>query len=577
HKEELFFGLFAILLGIYMLFINQKIFFLLVTIEEATVQVRLQLGTLILALMCLTLFIYYMYPKLTKKKNIHFLMVFLCILFVIYGIRNPFFGEIATSPEEIKVRQFIFLALIAPILIYNIGILMRVLIQRLEEARYVLIVVTAIYCYALLLMMNFLTDIPFDYSEFVLFILILVGFSLLLNFRANVTFTKIQKLSEELLTHNQMKDEFLIKTSHELRTPLNGILNLAKSLMEGMQGPLKRNQQEQVILIHNVTQRLGHLVEDLLFSSHHMTGEINITPTAVPITIINEVAEEIRSVMSSDSRVNLRTNIDTTLPFMWTDELRFKQVLYNLLHNAIQHTEIGEITVTAYVQQQQMAIQVSDTGVGIHVQDLEHIFNAFYQARKQSNKEGLGLGLSITKNIIEKLNGEIYVESVPEEGTTFTFTMPLVKQNNGQLINAPKSAFQTVLQLDLPLIHKGYNKTLLIVDDDHTNIKVLADACMARGYSVIAVDNGVDALQYIQKHEVDCLLTDLLMDGMSGYELCKQVRKQYDMLELPIIVLTAIMKQSDLLLTLQVGANDYLQKPVVMDELFIRIESLLAI
>lgn len=101
----------------------------------------------------------------------------------------------------------------------------------------------------------------------------LISFSLLLNYRANAALIKVENLTKELVLHNQMKDEFLLKTSHELRTPLNGILNLSKSLMEGLEGPLKREQQEQAILIHNVTNRLGHLVDDLLFSSHHMTGK----------------------------------------------------------------------------------------------------------------------------------------------------------------------------------------------------------------------------------------------------------------------------------------------------------------
>jgi sensor histidine kinase YesM len=158
--------------------------------------------------------------------------------------------------------------------------------------------------------------------------------------------------------------------------------------------------------------------------------------------------------------------------------------------------------------------------------------------------------------------------------------MPLAVQE--QVINEQSAALAPypsteVLKLNLPLIYKGNDKKILVVDDNHVNIKVLADALVLKGYTVIAVDNGFDAVDYVKTNQVDCMLIDLMMNGMSGYELCKRVRKHYDMLELPIIVLTAIMKHSDLLLTLQVGANDYLQKPVSMDELFIRIESLLAV
>jgi len=225
-----------------------------------------------------------------------------------------------------------------------------------------------------------------------------------------------------------------------------------------------------------------------------------------------------------------------------------------------------------------MVIQVSDTGCGIPAQDLDRIFNAFYQGNNHQNREGLGLGLSITKNIVEKLNGDIHVSSTIGQGTTFTFTMPLATGEHLSIEQSATIASDSVeIQLQLPLIYKGNNKKILVVDDNHVNIKALADALTLKGYTVIAVDNGFDAIDYIKTNHVDCMLIDLMMNGMSGYELCKRVRKQFDMLELPIIILTAIMKHSDLLVTLKVGANDYLQKPISMDELFILIESLLAI
>lgn len=582
RKEELYFGLFMILFGGYMSFINHKIFFQLLPSIGITYQISLQLGILPLALICLTLFIYYMYPQLAKKRAVYFCVALLSIIFIIYGIYKPFTKyQVAFSSQGINTGQLTYVAIVAPVALYNIWILIQVMLKQLEGARYILIVFTGLCCYSILLIINFLTGIPIDYTEMMLFAVVLIGFATLLNYRSNTSFMKVQALSEELRMHNQMKDEFLMKTSNELRTPLNGILNLSKSLMEGVQGPLKRVQQEQVILIHNVTQRLGHLVDDLLFSSHHMIGEVRVFPRVVPITVINEVMAEISSVVSRKSHhVQLITEVDTALPAMLTDELRFKQVLYNLIHNAIQHTEVGDIIVSAYVQQQQMVIRVTDSGTGIPEQELEHIFNAFYQVKEDNKKEGLGLGLSIAKNIVGKLNGEIHVASSLGVGTTFTFTMPLAME---ELVNHKEPSVivpQTLtedLQLDLPLIYKGNDKKILIVEKNHVNIKVLADALALKGYTVVAVDNGFDAIAYIRTNEVDCMLIDLMMDGMSGYQLCKQVRKQHDMLELPIIILTAIIKHSDLVLTLQAGANDYLQKPIVVDELYIRIESLLAI
>ncbi|MEY9975524.1 ATP-binding protein [Lysinibacillus sp. RC79] len=582
RKEELFFGLYMLLIGFQSSFTNHKIFFQVFPIEETFSQSRLQLGVIPLIDICQILFLYTMYPQVANKKIVNTIVISLGCVFFLYGIYNPFYIDTSEmTAQAMIIRQVTYVALIILLTGYTQLILIRVILKKLEGARYILIIFAGGCCYALLVIINFLTEVPNEYSKLVFLGCTLVGFTLLLNYRMNQAFTDAQTLSKELLVHNQMKDEFLLKTSHELRTPLNGILNLSKSLMEGAEGPLKRTQQEQVILIHNVTQRLGYLVEDLLFSSNYMSGEIRVSPRTVAITVINEVVAEIRSVMSTNSHVRLLVEVDLTLPPMLTDELRFKQVLYNLLHNAIQHTEIGEITVTAYQQEKYMVIEVSDTGKGIPAQDLERIFNSFYQVKNNHQKEGLGIGLSIAKNIVDKLNGDIYVKSTLGEGTTFTFTMPLATEEQVGIENSFAIASRTnaskILQLELPLIHNGNDKKILVVDDDHVNIKVLADVLALKGYTVIGVDNGFDAIDYIKTNQVDCMLVDLMMEGMSGYELCKQVRKQYDMLELPIIVLTAIMKHSDLVLTLQVGANDYLRKPVATDELLIRIESLLAV
>ena len=582
RKEELFFGLFMILMGFHASFISMKIFFQIVPIGLTTNQLQFQLGIIPLLNICMVLFLYTMYPQMTSKKVVYTLVSFLSFIFFIYGIYNPFSSDISEMTKRTQViQQITYLLLIIPGIGYIALILIRIILRNLEGASYVLIVFMATCCYSILMIVYILTEISVDYSGLVLFLCILVGFSLLLNYRTNATFTKQEALTEELQIHNHMKDEFLLKTSHELRTPLNGILNLSKLLMEGAEGSLKRNQQEQVILIHNITQRLGEIVEDLLFSSNHnISGELRVSPRVVPVSIINDVVTEIRSVMSANSYVRLLVEVDMTLSPMLTDELRFKQVLYNLLHNALQHTELGEVIVTAYQRQQHMVIEVSDTGKGIPVQDLEHIFTAFYRVKNEHYQEGLGLGLSIAKNIVDKLNGTIDVKSTLGEGTTFTFTMPLATKSQIDSEASPVTTEQmpsAILQLELPLIHQGNDKKILVVDDEHFNIKVLTDALALKGYTVIGVDNGFAAIDYIKTNQVDCMLVDLMMEGMSGYELCKQVRKQYDMLELPIIVLTAIMKHSDFMLTLQLGANDYLQKPIAMDELLLRIESLLAV
>ncbi|OCS86989.1 ATP-binding protein [Caryophanon latum] len=575
RKEELFFGLFAVLFGVYMSFINEKIFFLLFTNFSIYEQGRLQLGILPLLVFCLTHFVYCMYPQLVRKNILYFIYTLLAVLFIVYGVNE----KVPTTINGVFFYQLIFVVAMFLSALYSIFILFNVLRKKLDGAFYIFIILTSLVCYMILLMINFLTGMPINLTELLVFILILYSFASLFSFRANVAYKKAQAMSEELLLYNEMKDEFLLKTSHELRTPLNGILNVSKSLMEGTYGSLKRTQQEHILLIHSVTQRLGNLVEDLLVSSNHFNGEMRITRGVVSMDVINDVIMEVRHLIPKEQHVTVVNTIEEHLPMLYSDELRLKQVLYNLLHNAIQHTTEGHITVSASVVNEKMHIHVTDTGKGIAPQHVKYIFNTFYRVSRDTNSGGLGLGLSITKNIIEQLGGNIFVTSTLGEGSTFSFTQPLATAEQQPLAEPKQYVMQRVrnaFQLTLPLVHEGNDKTIVIVDDDHLNIKVLADMLIQEGYTFIAFDNGQHVLDYLKTNKVDCMLVDLMMAQMSGYELCELVRKQYDMLELPIIALTAITKHSDLLLSLRVGANEYLQKPISMDELRLRIQSLLA-
>ncbi|WP_059049237.1 sensor histidine kinase [Paenibacillus senegalimassiliensis] len=581
RKEELFLGLTMLLISFFLSIIKQKIFFQMFPIVSTVNQLRLQLGVIPLILICTTLFLHVMYPKVVQRKSMYLMITELFVFFFIYGIYNPLAPDKSEANQQnIILNQILYIIWAVPPIIYLAKIMIQIMRKKLEGASYILITFVASCCYSALTILDFFTEIPLNYSPLVFFLCILVSFASLLNYRANAAFIKMQAVSEELITQDGMKNKFLLKTSQELRTPLEGVLNLSKLLMEGAQGPLKRTQQEQVILIHNITQRMEHLVDNLLFSSSHMSGELRISRRAVSINIINDVVTEIRNSMTDSEHIRLIVEIDSNAPPMLTDELRFKQVLYNLLHNAFQHTRAGEIKVTAYPQHQQMIIEVSDTGIGIPPEDVDHIFDAFYQVKNNDLKKGLGLGLSIVKNIVHQLQGEVYVKSILGEGSLFTFTMPLATEEMVSIENSlgiDHASASGSLHLDLPFVHEGNQSKVLVVADHHINLKVLADTLLLKGYTVIGVDNSVDAIDYMATNHVDCMVIDMMVGDVSSYDLCKQVRSQYDMLELPIIVLTTIMQHSDVTLTLQLGVNDYLQKPVTRDEFLLRVESLLAV
>ncbi|WP_431027635.1 hybrid sensor histidine kinase/response regulator [Lysinibacillus sp. LZ02] len=572
--EELYFGLFILFFGAYISLLGQKLFFYVFPYLDYIWQKNFQLLFASIMSVCFTYFIEQIYPeKLSKnmRRMIIGLVILQCAIFYILFIYTK--GNIEYSLLKRVEHVLTFTTMI--VLIYNLTILIRMVVSRVKESTYIVMVFIAFLLYYGTILFTYLTNIQIDYLRLFQFLFLLGSFSALLSYRANAAYERAEALSKELLIHNEMKDEFLIKTSHELRTPLNGILNISKTLMEGVQGPLKREQQENVMLIHNISQRMTHLVDELLYSSSYVTGELGVSKRAVCVEIVKDVMEEVRYVIPRSKRLELRCELKDNLPPMYTDELRLKQVLYNLLTNAVKYSTYGEIVVKGTKIGEVIQLQVIDQGIGISAQDLTHIFDSFYRAKQTQGAEGLGLGLSITKNIVETLNGTISVESKVGIGSVFTVTMPIATDEQIEGVLEREKIIEGFM-LPLPFKQLGVGKTILVVDDSHVNLKVLIDMLGKQDYSIIAVDNGEDALDYVKNEKIDIMVVDLMMRGMSGYELCKEVRKLYDVLELPIIVLTAVTKHTDLLMSLQVGANDYMQKPIVMDELNIRLESLVA-
>lgn len=577
RKEELYFSIFAIALGLHSATIDQKIFFYIFTDWPILWQLRLQLGLIPIILIGITMFFYYMYPTYLSKKWTFIVVTLLMIVCFMYTVYHPITqNQLLGNTMTLQLKKLLYILFVIPAIIYNSMALCRIVKRKAPGFYQILLVIISIGIYSVFLIINLFTTMPIDGTKAVMFICVLISFASLLNYHANQAYKKIAALSEELLANNKMKDEFLVKTSHELRTPLNGVIHLARALMEGEKGPLKRGQQEQVILIHTVAQRLNYLVEDLLFASHHMAGELRVNKQNTSLAIVNEVINEVKAIQEMN-HVPIYCKNDFAETLVYTDAARFKQALYNLLNNALKHTREGAIDVVVERGEQVFWIHVHDTGVGIEHNHLTKIFDSFYQIADHDKKQGLGIGLSIAKNIVEALGGTIKVKSEVGVGSTFSFSIPITKNPIMYEQNTPVIKHMSEQHIVIPYIKVTDDPVLVIVDDNHTNLKVLIDYLQTKPYSIVAFDNGKDAIAYIHGNRVDCMLVDLMLHDMSGHDICTNVRQQYDMLELPIIVLTAIMHHKELVSSLQNGANTYLQKPIDMEELLIRIDSLLAV
>ncbi len=458
-------------------------------------------------------------------------------------------------------------------------------------------------------------------------LIIFLGF--ILEGRFTETRKRLQEYSQQLEFQNaalqkmdRIKDEFLANTSHELRTPLNGIIGIADSMIDGATGPLNATQISNLSMVTYSGRRLAQLIDDILDFAKlkHNTIELNLKP--IGIKEITDIVVTLCQPLVTQKGLVLINSISPELPPVDGDENRVQQILYNLVGNAIKFTQRGQIEITGEIlstadehfrevnaetreaiaqsDSKQLAITISDTGIGIPPQNISQIFESFKQGDGSISREygGTGLGLAVTKRLVELHGGQIWVKSHAGQGSQFTFTLPL-SQNSPEFYPVPMPSDRLASRL-LPTrsypdsdsysglnisagttsnnsselsINNGEFK-ILIVDDEPINLQVLINHLSLHNYSLIQATNGREALEKIQNgFHPDLVILDVMMPHMSGYEVCEKIRERFPAAQLPVVMLTAKDRVSDVVEGLSAGANDYLVKPVSKQELLARIKT----
>ncbi|PKF78568.1 hybrid sensor histidine kinase/response regulator [Vibrio sp. vnigr-6D03] len=397
----------------------------------------------------------------------------------------------------------------------------------------------------------------------------------------------IQTQNDELQLANKLKDEFLATTSHELRTPLHGMVGIAEALISGANGPIPANQKHQLDIIINSGQRLATLVDDLLDYHKMRYGSLDIQASAVNLSSSTRLVLELSQHLLGNKSIRIINQVPMDLPLVSADPQRIEQVLYNLIGNAIKYTSEGKIVISATVLDEKLRVQVVDTGQGIPAEQLEHIFEPLIQAGQDSSRyrQGAGLGLSISRQLIELMGGTLYVSSQPLVGTTFSFSLPLASEEEisiSKQLGTTQSHFQAPdssdsAKLDENSLPENPDGPLIVVaDDEPVNLQILDSFLKMEGYRVKTAKDGTEALELVQQEKPELLLLDVMMPGLSGYQVCEQVRLSYDHSELPVIMLTALSQTNDRIKGFDSGANDYLTKPFNKLELASRIKAHLA-
>ena len=362
---------------------------------------------------------------------------------------------------------------------------------------------------------------------------------------------------------NQLKDQFLATLSHELRTPLNAILGYARMLQTNTIAPDKRPRAFDVIERNAVAQ--NRLIEDLLDMSRITAGKVRLDPAPIPVaTVLREAVDGVRPAAHAKG-VALELEIDPFAGMVNADTARLLQVFSNLLTNAVKFTPGGgRVGVRLRRDRALLETRVTDSGVGISPEFLPHIFEPFRQAdaRFDRGHGGLGLGLAITKQLVDLHGGTIDAAS-PGAGHGATFTIRLPQASSGvrvpdEIVSAPVSEAGTAVDSGAPLLH---GLQILLVDDDPDTLTMFRDAVEVAGARVRAVANAADALRATESWRPDLLVSDLGLPGMDGYQLLQALRQRGSH-AFPAVAVSAYASADDRARALAVGFSAHFAKPI---------------
>lgn len=604
----------------YILTHGEKLLYQLMPALDYRVFARLQYLSAGLSAMILLLYLYYSFPNLYNKIAMKSLI----------GISFALLPVSLVAPLSIQsvwsTYQMIF---IQGVTIYSIYLMTTGILKRIEGSIFVGIGSVASLFMVTIAARNVLgnnqIDVEFIYAQGIF----ILSHAFLIASRFNRAYRRVEALSKELILQDKQKDEFLAKTSHEFRTPLHGIINIIRLYVEGEKARLNESQKKDLTLVIDIANRLSRLVNDILDLGRIREEKLSIKQENFPVNPYMKEVYDVCCYIYEERNNKLRFELPKEQLIIQGDGDRFKQILYNLVDNAMLHNDNCIITVKAEQLDEDVTICVEDNGKGIEEGKLEEIFLPYARLNEKPSGDrdvGTGLGLSIVKQLVELMGGTIKVESKVGEGTRFTVKFPAVKGESAEAAEAAlasesseggtttrvantatpaasgTSAASTTSRVlggqaiagrqvgqvgqtwqedrtrpTAPLVvNPDGESAILIADDHYANLKILVDTLSVEGYRIVAVKNGQEALDQIHgNRKFDLAILDIMMPDLSGYEVCRRIRERYNAAELPVLMLTAAINAADTEAALRMGANDFLHKPYQLSELRARVHALI--
>jgi signal transduction histidine kinase/CheY-like chemotaxis protein len=374
----------------------------------------------------------------------------------------------------------------------------------------------------------------------------------------------LAQVNAELRRLDELKSEFLAMVSHELRTPLTAIIGYSRLLMRQVHGQLTPKQLEHQEAIFRGAQRLSDLINDLLDVSRLEAGRIELTPRSTDVAVIAEQAAAVVAVAAQARQITITSALPKGLPPVHADPSRLQQILVNLVGNAVKFSAPGgAVRITGGRNRDQVWVAVEDQGVGIAKEELARIWDPFYQVEAPMRRRhgGSGLGLAIVRRLVELHGGVVRAESEGENrGSRFSFTLPV----------AVEPATQEPSRGDVltPLEPILAGREVLVVEDERQNQELMRAVVEdLLGGRARVCDDGEECLRLAHAHKPALVLLDLMLPGMSGWEVARRLRQHPATASVPIIAVSALSRPQERESALHAGCDAYVAKPFTPDEI----------
>ena len=368
---------------------------------------------------------------------------------------------------------------------------------------------------------------------------------------------KIRNAEQKAIESDRLKTAFLQNISHEIRTPMNSIVGFSELLKDKK---LSESEKDQYLeMISKSSDQLLNIVNEVLDISLIETGNLSVNLRRVQLNnLMKEIYLSYKPLINKETSFTMSTGLSDTLSLILTDVIKIRQIISNLLNNAVKFTDKGHIGFGYTLEENELNFFIEDTGIGIPSDSHDKIFERFLKVGSDNERlyEGVGLGLAICKGNIDLLDGKIWMDSKPGKGSKFLFTIPY----------KPVYEEEPVKGKNKDLVRTLNNLTILVAEDDDVNYLYIKEIFKGTGAEILHAINGREAVEMCEKNDrIGIVLIDIKMPVMNGYEAIKKIREFRP--GLPIIAQTAFALSNEMLKAFNAGSNDYISKPFTREQL----------